>query len=373
MHKDTWNGLNKNSSIISKLSYMHSVMQLHMPYICRVAVALYDEKTDLLKTYAYASTEKTPLSNYQAKLSDCLSLKEVAQTQQPRLVQDLSAFDSSQHLHTQAILNAGYKSSYTLPMIWDGALIGFVFFNSDQTNVFKEPALNELDAIAHMITLLIYYEVSNIKTLAATVKSALELTHSRDPETGNHLERMARYARIISKGLSSKFGFDDQFIEHIFLFAPLHDLGKLSIPDRILLKEGPLNDAERVVMETHSQEGKDLIDKLLKNYGLSGVTHVDMLRNIALHHHEAIDGSGYPGKLIGDDIPIEARIIAVADVFDALTSERPYKKAWPNEAAFEKLRSLAGSKLDRDCVQALLKNVEAIEEIQTAFSENSYG
>ena len=373
MHKDTWNGLNKNSSIISKLGYMHSVMQLHMPYVDRIAVALYDEKTDLLKTYAYSSEHKSPLTNYQAKLSDCGSLKEIAKSQHPRLVQDLSVFNSSEHIHAQAILKAGYCSSYTLPMIWEGVLIGFVFFNSEHVGAFKESALNELDAIAHMITLIIYYEVASIKTLAATVKSALELTHSRDPETGNHLERMSRYARLIAKKLSSELQFDDQFIEHIFLFAPLHDLGKLAIPDRILLKEGPLNDAERAVMQTHSEEGKSLIDKLLKNYGLTGVTHVDMLRNIALHHHEAVDGSGYPNKLIGEDIPIEARIIAVADVFDALTSQRPYKTAWSNEKAFNKLRELAGKKLDKQCVEALLSVPDVIEEIQKTFSENNFG
>ena len=373
MREDTWQGLNQHDSIVGKLTYMHSVMKKHMPFISRVAVALYDEKTDILRTYAYSSSVTSPLTNYQAKLKDCQSLIEIANTQSPRLVQDLSIFNDNQHQHTKAIYQAGYRSSYTLPMIWEGQLIGFVFFNSEEAESFSEANLHELDAIAHMITLLIYYEVANIRTLIATVKSALELSHSRDPETGSHLERMSRYARLIARNLAEKYGLDDHFIEHLFLFAPLHDLGKLAIPDRILLKEGPLNDSEKELMETHSEEGKDLIDKLLNNYGLTGVTHVEMLRNIAHYHHEAVDGTGYPHRLTGDEIPIEARIIAVADVFDALTSKRPYKEAWSNDDAFQKLQELAGKKLDSDCVAALLQDKQTICEIQKTFRENEFG
>ncbi|WP_246723075.1 HD domain-containing phosphohydrolase [Aliikangiella sp. G2MR2-5] len=373
MHKDIWQGLNKQNSIVEKLRYMHSVMQLHMPYLSRVAVALYDESTDLLKTYAYSSSKASPLTNYQAKLSDCFSLVEIAKSQQPRLVQDLTEYADSDHQHTQTILNAGYMSSYTLPMFWEGILIGFVFFNAEEKDAFQEAALHELDAIAHMITLVIYNEISSIKTLTATVKSALQLTHSRDPETGFHLERMSRYARLIAKKISDDFQFDDQFIEHIFLFAPLHDLGKLSIPDNILLKKGPLTEDEKSIMQTHSERGKELIDKLLENYGLTGITHVDMLRNIALYHHESMDGKGYPSNLEGESIPIEARIIAVADIFDALTSHRPYKEAWSNKAAFQKLRNLAGIKLDAACVDALLRSEDEILQIQGQYGENEFG
>lgn len=352
---------------------MHDVMKNHMSFVTRVAVALYDPNTDNLRTFAYSSRNVSPLTHYQAKLADCHSLQDIAQNQRPRIINDLAVFNESDHMHAKIIFAAGYRSSYTLPMIWDGKLFGFVFFNSDQPNVFEERFLGELDVIAHMITLLVYNEHANVRTLLATIKSALDLTHSRDPETGCHLERMSRYARLIAKNLAEPLGFDDQFIEHIFLFSPLHDLGKLAIPDRILLKEGPLSDEEFAVMRTHSQEGRKLIDRLLENYGLKGVTHVEMLRNIALHHHEAFDGTGYPDQLQGDHIPIEARIVAVADVFDALTSKRPYKEAWSNEEAFAKMQQLSGIKFDPQCVAALLKDPDDIVDIQRAFKENQFG
>lgn len=374
-HKDPWSAVADAETVAEKLRCMHEVMAQHMPHISRIAVALYDPATDYLRTFVYSSKEESPLTHYQAKLSDCHSLAELANEGEPRVINDLSIFNQfgEEHQHTHAIYDAGLRSSYTLPMRWNGHFFGFVFFNGDEQGVFSERVLSELDVIAHMITLLIYNERTNVRVLLATIKSALDLTHSRDPETGGHLERMSRYAQLIAQTIAPNHQLDDQFVEHILLFAPLHDLGKLAIPDSILLKEGPLDDDERAVMRTHSEEGRRLIDKLLKNYGLSGVTHVDVLRNIALHHHEAWDGTGYPDRLVGNAIPIEARIVAVADVFDALTSRRPYKDAWSVDSAFRKLQEMSGVQLDAECVAALAASADKVVEIQRLFKENPFG
>jgi len=115
-----------------------------------------------------------------------------------------------------------------------------------------------------------------------------------------------------------------------------------------------------------------MIDNLLKNFGLENVDYMDMLRNIAEYHHESVNGCGYPAGIKGDQIPIEARIVAVADVFDALTSTRPYKEAWDNEKAIQAINELSGEKLDQDCVDALIKNMDQILEIQQQFHENDY-
>ncbi len=373
LHKDALNSLNRKSSIADKLKVLHHAAQQHHPFISRIAVALYDHKTDLLKTFIHSGENETPLANYQAKLSETESLRKILDASVPRVINDLSRLENTQKTHTRLLLDAGYLSSYTLPMVFNDRFFGFVFFNAHEKDVFSEHVMIELDMIGHMAALLIYNERSNIRTLLATVKSALDMTHSRDPETASHLERMSRYTRLIAKALAGHYHFDDQYIEHIYLFAPLHDLGKIKVPDRILLKPDKLTHEEFSVMKSHPKDGRELIDALLENYGLNGIGYLEMLRNIANYDHESIDGSGYPDGLVGEQIPIEARIVTVADVFDALTSQRPYKEAWSNEKAYAKLKEMAGKQLDRQCVEALLSNIDEIEAIQRTFKENDYG
>jgi HD-GYP domain-containing protein (c-di-GMP phosphodiesterase class II) len=190
---------------------------------------------------------------------------------------------------------------------------------------------------------------------------------------GAHLDRIAHYSRLIARELAEKYKFDDEFIEHLFLFAPLHDIGKIGIPDSILQKEEKLNAEEFEVMKTHTERGKDIIDTMLKDFGLDTFKHIDILRNIAEYHHEAFNGAGYPHGIKGREIPVEARIIAVADIFDALTSRRSYKEAWSNEEAFTMLQELAGLQLDKNCVEALIKNVDEIEKIQKLFKDRQNG
>ncbi|MEE2025491.1 HD domain-containing phosphohydrolase [Alkalimonas mucilaginosa] len=372
LHDAALKVLGQTTSLVEKLQHIHDYLKRHHAFISRIAIALYDPSTDMVRTFIY-SGEKTPLNHYHARLSGCYSLQQLAVQRKARLEQDLSVFNGSQHLHAQRIYAAGFRGSYTIPMIWGNELLGFLFFNSQQINAFDDFAIENMDVAGHLVTLMLYNERAQIKTLSATLKSALDLTHSRDPETGAHLERMSRYARLIARHCADAFHLDDHFIEHVFLFAPLHDLGKMAIPDKVLLKPGPLTEEEFNVMKTHSEAGLAMVDKLMENYGLSGLSHLSVLRNIVMHHHEAMDGSGYPSGLQGDAIPIEARIVTVADVFDALTSRRPYKEAWTNQQAFAQLQRLSGTKFDGRCVQAILDNAAEVAQIQASFNDNVFG
>lgn len=372
-HQDILSALNDTTSLKERLVHCHRVVQAHFPFIARIAVTLYDPKTTVLRTYVHSSGEDDPLSNYQAALDDAPSLKRILEEGHPRVVNNLVTFESGTHEHTRRVGRAGYAASYTLPMFYQGAFLGFIFFNSKQTDVFTEAVLVELDVFAHLISLMVVNELATLRALSAALGTVSHITHQRDPETGSHLDRMSRFARLIARGLAQRHQLDDAYIEHVFMFSPLHDIGKVAIPDRILLKAGALDEQERAIMNTHSEKGREMIDHMVANFGLGGLQHIDILRNIAQYHHEAMDGSGYPEGRRGEDIPLEARIVAVADVFDALTSQRPYKTAWSNDAAFDYLLRVSGEKLDRECVQALIDQREEVEAIQRQFAENPLG
>jgi HD-GYP domain-containing protein (c-di-GMP phosphodiesterase class II) len=372
-HEDSLGSLNLNVALGEKVRAIQAVLSGRFPFIRRIAAAVYDPATDTLKTFLYAGEEDTPLAHYSAKLSEAGSLREIIEKGQPRVVNDLSVFAAGAHEHTQRLAERGYQSSYTMPMYHEGRLFGFLFFNAYEADCFSEEVLRQIDPFGHLIALTIISDLTIMHTLLATVKTARDLAHARDDETGAHLDRMSRFARVIAQGVADLYGLTDEYIEKIFIFSPLHDIGKIAIPDRVLLKPGKLDAGEEALMRTHPVRGSEMIDQMLHHFELVQMQGGDILRNIALFHHESMDGSGYPEGRAGDDIPIEARIIAVADVFDALTSRRPYKQAWSNDDAFAMLRKLAGSKLDPNCVNTLIANRAKVEEIQQRFQENIIG
>lgn len=370
-HADPLAALNRSLPLEEKLAALHEVLYAEFPFVDRISVAAYDEATDMLKTFLASSPGKNDLVRYEARLADSPSLQEILRTGRPRLVEDLAIFRTGRHLHTRIIAEDGFRCSYTVPMLLDDTFWGFIFFNSRQTCQMGEDTLCRLDVYAHLISSIITAEMLAVRLLAAAVKTAHDMVHYRDPETGGHIDRMSRYARLIAQHLAATgaASLDDSQIERIFQFAPLHDLGKLALPDRILLKPGPLSPEEREEMKQHTLRGLEMIDAIAHNFGLDHLDGLDMLRHIAESHHETMDGNGYPHGLRGNEIPLEARIVAVADVFDALTSVRPYKPSWSNEQAFAWLRKLARDKFDADCVAALIFNAKKVAEIQQQFRD----
>lgn len=179
----------------------------------------------------------------------------------------------------------------------------------------------------------------------------------RDPETGDHLVRMAAYARIVAEGM----GQPADFVELIHTAAPMHDVGKIGIPDHILLKSGRLTACEVAIMQQHTVYGHEI---------LAGSSSPLLLlaAEIALSHHERFDGAGYPNGLRGAAIPLAGRITALADVFDALTSVRPYKEAWPVQRARAYVLAESGAHFDPACVEAFRARWPEIREVAARYA-----
>ena len=364
--------LNESSyeTVSERLRSLHDQIREVAPDVDRVACALYDSHDDLLKTFINSTRNGTVLRAYQYPLSQSASLSALAATGQARVLTDLPEVLAPTTEHSTYVLEEGYQSSLTVPMIYQGEFLGFIFFDSRRPDTFTPSIQRQLVLYASLITLAVANELIAVRSIVGTVQITRHFTELRDFETGAHLERMSRYARIITRALVEEFDLTDEFVEHVYLYAPLHDIGKVGIPDRILLKPGPLDAQEWEVMKTHTTIGQTMVDNISRDLQIDHLPDDSVLRNIVLHHHEALDGSGYPEGLSGDDIPLESRIVSVADVFDALTSERPYKAAWSTDEAIAELwRMVEAGKLDGRCVQALQDCREAVEEVRSHHPE----
>ncbi len=190
----------------------------------------------------------------------------------------------------------------------------------------------------------------------ATIFALAKLAEQRDIDTGAHLERVREYCRILAMRLRDDSPYapyiNQEFIECIQHAAPLHDVGKVAIPDNILLKEGKLSAEEFDIMKTHAILGADNMQMVFNNY--SGNAFVGMGIEISLYHHERWDGTGYPDRLIGKNIPLSARIMALADVYDALSSDRCYRKALPHEEVKAMILEENGKHFDPEIVKAFV-------------------
>lgn len=196
------------------------------------------------------------------------------------------------------------------------------------------------------------------KTRLEVIQRLGRAAEYKDNETGMHVIRMSHYSKILAQQLD----VSERWVELVFQASPMHDIGKIGIPDAVLRKPGKLDAEEWAVMQTHVKIGADIIAD-------SDTRLMQMAQEIALYHHEKWDGSGYPHGLKGEDIPLSARIVAIADVFDALTSERPYKQAWPIKKATALLEEEAGSHFDPTLVPIFLQQLDEILKVKESFKD----
>ncbi len=218
-----------------------------------------------------------------------------------------------------------------------GAMLVGWRFGEDARSALEEEINGRSDELKNALNELEIAQAETVRRLSMAVEF-------RDEDTGAHIERIGRFSTLLAEQL----GMDQEFCAKLSHAAPLHDVGKVAIPDSILLKPGPLTPAERAIVETHAEEGHRLVRG-------SSSSILDMAATIALSHQEKWDGSGYPRGLVGEEIPIEGRIVAVADVFDALTSDRVYRKAFSVEAALKMMREERGHHFDPTVLDAFME------------------
>jgi putative two-component system response regulator len=216
--------------------------------------------------------------------------------------------------------------------------------------------------------------ILSLQTCHLTIFALAKLAESRDPETGEHLERVRTYCQILAQSLTTKAAaagkpLEAGYAQMIYVTSPLHDIGKVAIPDHVLLKPGRLSDREFEIMKTHTTIGAQTLESAVKAHPEAGFLR--MARDIALTHHERWDGSGYPNQLKGEQIPLCGRVVALADVYDALTSKRVYKDAFSHDIARAIIVQDNGTHFDPQIVEAFLETEAAFTEIREKFRDES--
>lgn len=357
-------------SVHTKLGELSLRVRERHPLVDRIAFAIYDPQDGTLKGILDRNGRKPGTARpYTCSLAAAPTLAELERTREPRVLNDMLTEIGTHSEHSRWLIAEGYRSSLTVPVEQEGRFLGFLFFDSRTPWAFGEAVVTDLLLLAHLIGVVVKQELASVEMLIGSLRLTRQFADLRDVETGEHLDRMSRYSQVIAREIAAGEALGQDFIDLLELFAPLHDIGKVGVPDSVLHKPGPLDAGERRVMDSHVPLGLTMADSLLRDFGLQALDSVRMLRNVIAHHHEALDGSGYPSGLRGEAIPLESRIVATADVLDALTCKRSYKPAWSIRDALAEVRKLGGVKLDERCVDALHDCRDEVEAIHQAFHE----
>jgi len=341
----------------------------------RVSIVLTNNEGQI---YLNELRHKKASNMLQGRLVDAedTSLSEVFRRQEPRIIndyQDYFAQKPSSEL-TAMLLEEGIRSSMAYPLVVNGIGIGALIFASSTPNAYNGDLLAKARILANILAVAVEKTILVDDLILASITGLAKLVEAKDSETGLHLQRIQNYSKIIAEQLSTTSKYqrviDEQFIEDIYKFSPLHDIGKVGIADGILLKPAKLTEEEFAVMKRHTVIGAEVLKKSSNNLLRRGRHFFDMALHIALGHHEKYDGTGYPYGLAGEAIPLSARIVSLADVFDALTSKRVYKQPIDIDVSFKMVADESGSHFDPDIVQAMLDRRLDIIEICELYKEN---
>lgn len=290
----------------------------------------------------------------------------------PNLEEELAKRPKSPAL--RLLHEEGIHSNMILPMTMGEAVFGIVFFSSKEANYFTEDHLRIAEKIIYEISGLLNRAYFTKVIFSKITNSFSELVENKDAETGDHVKRMVRYSVAIAEGVRKAehpdYLVNRRFVLEIERNASAHDIGKVGIPDAILKKPGKLGPSEWEVMKTHTTIGAGIFTELREGLRVFDPEFYRFAEEIARSHHERWDGTGYPDGLVGMDIPLSARIVALADVFDALTSPRVYKAAYSFESSVEMIKESAGTHLDPFLVDIFIDHLDEIWEIYNHSNHN---
>lgn len=362
--------LNKNIPFKHILKYIFDSFSKYIPYT-HIGVALIDDDGKNIKTtYGISDKKHKNLASRLRSINvylESTSLYDIVKNGNERIINDLEEYVKGKPFreYNRILIEEGIRSSITFPLKNNDEVIGIIFFSSDTKNVYRKEHIKFLKTLANSIVLGIEKDIITQDMVISSTLALAQLTEERDPETGEHLDRMKMYSRMIAEFLSKEEKYkniiDADYINDIERFSPLHDIGKVAIRDDILLKPGRLTSEEFEIMKTHAVYGAKVLKTADENLKKRRRSIFKMAIEIAEGHHEKWDGSGYPYGKKGEEIPLSARIVALADVFDALTSKRPYKEPFSFETSIKIITEGKGKHFDPYILEVFMKNIHSIK------------
>lgn len=372
--------INNSASFMETLRFINSTFSSFIPYNY-IGIALISEDKKYLKA-SYGVSDGSIIGMPEGVMGTTwpireTSLKDLISLGETRIINDLEEYcaDKPVKPYNQSVLESGIRSSISLPLKVSGEPMGVIFFSSRNKDVYNEEHVNFLRTLANSIAISLNQNLFISDIIYSSILALAKLAEARDEDTGEHLDRMSRYSRLIAQLLYENNVYSDEitleYIDNIERFSPLHDIGKVGIRDGILLKPGRLTPEEFEEMKKHVTFGAQVLTTAEMNMQKKGKSLFTMGIEIAEGHHEKWDGSGYPYGRKDYEIPLSARIVAVADVFDALTSKRPYKEAFPLEMSMNIILEGRGSHFDPAIVDIFMENRERTEELYYQFRSAS--
>ncbi len=338
--------------------------------IDRIGICFYDSINKTLIAESgfskYSNILLGPGFSIQAEKSSLLS---IIKTKRGRITNDLEAAykHKPQSKPLELITREGLKSNMSIPLLINNEVFGILFFSSTYKNHFTKDHLRQASKIVNEISGFFNRSYLLKMVFSRFTYSFSALVNERDYETGGHLDRMTNYSTLIADKLREKELPSHEIRRNMILdiqrYAALHDIGKVAIPDHILKKPGKFDEDEWEIMKTHVTVGQNIFKDLRTELQMFNKDFFKVAENIIAYHHERWDGTGYPHGLKAFEIPLEARIVALGDVFDALTSKRVYKKAFTIDEALKIIQESKGTHFDPVLVDILMENLDSILHI----------
>ncbi len=362
----------QDKDIIAIVDDLFRLAREHYPILSRLSVVLCSENR--ASNYFVSDTlcQEAEHRYVEQELKPESALSRMAESLDTRIIHDLTSIKPTKQI--SHLLQLGHQSSYTTPIHYQESNLGFVFINASSTDFFASDYIQcDIAYISQLISSLFVQLFERQRHFQSSLAIALNMGHARDPETKEHLIRMGKYSEQLARMMSqSNNEITHQFIHRIRLYAPFHDIGKYRIPDNVLFSTGRFSAEERAIMNNHTLYGEEMINDVvsLSHHCSMCSDEIQFIKNIVRHHHERFDGSGLPDRLSHTAIPLEARIVTLADVFDALMSKRAYKHAWSLEEVMEYIETHNGSMFDPECVEALKQNLDGFMAIREQYNDD---